>query len=136
MVQENVAQQRQVIREQTLAIEELKARAGSTPTNNSSDDEQSHKKKKSNPNTSGDPLRKDALQAGKRFGVQYALWTEPGAVQYLALFNSDGSDGHQSDESELDNDAEARAQAELIHKTLPAQLRPHVKEAWFRERVS
>jgi hypothetical protein len=134
-VQESEAQQRQVIREQALTIEKLKGDTGTSPED-SNDEQSPHKKKKYNTTSSDDPLRKDALQAGKLFAVQSALWTEPGAVRYMALLNSDGSYGHQSDESETDDDSQVRAQAELIYATLPAHLRPHVKQAWFGERVS
>lgn len=135
-VQESEAQQRQVICEQALTIEKLKGDTGTSPED-SNDEQSPHKKKKCNHTTgSDDPLCKDTLQAGKPFAVQSALWTEPGAVQYMALLNSDGSYGHQSDESETDDDSQVRAQAALIYATLPAHLCPHVKQAWFGERVS
>lgn len=132
-MQKNEAHQRQTIRDQALTIEKLKGSADSDDS--SANGEQSHpkKKKKSRPQTRDDALRKDTLQAGKRFAVQCALWTDPGAVRYVALLNKDGPDNRQSDESE--DDDELRAQAELIYETLPAHLRPHVEEGWFRERV-
>jgi len=137
-VQENEAHQRQIINDQALTIEKLKACDNTQHSDESgSDDEQRPctKKKKNNDAASNDLLHKDALQSGKRFAVESALWTEPGAVQYLALLNGNGSDAVQGDEQE-DEDEELRLQAELIYANLPAHLRPHVQTAWFRKRVS
>lgn len=92
------------------------------------------KQKKGNSKSDDDALRKDALQAGKEFAVLHALWTDPGVVSYVALFNNDGSEGDISDES--DSDEEIRAKAKQIYDMLPAHLHMHVRKPWFKERVS
>lgn len=136
-VQENEAHQRQIINDQASTIERLKACNNTQHGDkSSSDDEQgAHTKKKKNDAASNDRLHKDALQSGKQFAVESALWTEPGTVQYLTLLNGDGSDAVQADEQE-DEDKEVRLQAQLIYANLPAHLRLHIQTAWFRKRVS
>ena len=137
-VQENEARQRQIIHDQALTIEKLKACDDTQHGDDSSSDDEQRphtKKKKNNNAASNELLRKDALQSSKRFVVESALWTEPGAVQYLALLNGDGSDAVQANEQE-DKDEELRSQAELIYANLPTHLRPHVQTAWFRKCVS
>jgi hypothetical protein len=138
-VQQSEAQQRKIIHEQTLLIEKLKARAGSSDSRSddsgdSDDQVRSKKKKKTGHKTGNDLLRKDALQAGKRFAVETALWTEPGAVRYVALLKDGEPDGNLSDEPE--DDDEVKEQAALIYESLPAHLHPHVDKPWFQERVS
>ena len=106
------------------------------PSDKSSDDEEQNqrkKKKKSDQKNSHNLLRKDALQAGKWFTVQHALWTDPATVRYVALLKKDRPTDNQLDE--LEDGDEMRVQAVLIYKTLPAHLHPHVEEGWFTERV-
>ena len=106
------------------------------PSDKSSDDKEQNqhkKKKKSDQNNSHNLLCKDALQAGKWFTVQHALWTNPATVRYVALLKKDRSTDNQLDE--LEDGDEMRVQAVLIYETLPAHLRPHVEEGWFTERV-
>ena len=128
-VQQSEAQQRKTIHEQTLLIEKLKACAHTSDSHHddssdSDDQGQSKKKKKTSHKTSNKLLRKDALQAGKRFAVETALWTEPGAIRYVALLKDGKPDGNLSDEPE--DDDEVKEQAALIYESLPAHLRPHV----------
>ncbi|KIM78116.1 hypothetical protein PILCRDRAFT_11549 [Piloderma croceum F 1598] len=128
-VQENEACQRQIIHDQALTIEKLKACDDTQHSDDSSsnDGQRPHmKKKKNNDAASTDLLHKDALQSGKQFVVESSLWTEPGAVQYLTLLNGDGSDAVQANEKE-DKDIRKSArpwydQAEFISTGLFGNL--------------
>jgi hypothetical protein len=117
-----------------LTIEKLKGNRDTLPSNNSdASDIQGpcKKQKKGNNKSDDDALRKDALQVGKEFAVLHTLWTDPGAISYVALLNNNGSEGDLSDES--DSDKEVRAKAKVIYDMLPAHLRMHVRKPWSKE---
>ena len=120
-----------------MTVEKLKGHRDTPPSNDSSASDiqgPSKKQKKGNHKSDDDTLRKDALQAGKAFAVLHALWTDPGTINYVALFRKNGSEDDLSDES--DSDEEVRAKAKQIYDMLPAQLRMHVRKPWFKERIS
>jgi hypothetical protein len=130
--------QRQIIHEQALQIEQLKAHAHEPDNSSDSDGQNPPKKKKlvADQHSNGtSALRKDALQAGKRFAVCDILWPDPAAIRYVAIHNQ-GSESEPHEATESDEDEEVKVQAARIFRSLPANLRPYVKEAWFRERVS
>lgn len=132
---------RQTIRQQTLEIEKLKAQVtGDEPEADGTDNPRSAKKAKSSSQSADiKQLRKDALQAGKRYAVCNSLWMNPGAIRYLALLKGDNADDEleePGDPDESDEDNEMKEQAQGIYHSLPAHLRPHVEKPWFKERVS